>query len=233
MTVTVTTSWDDGHVLDLRLADLLAGHGLPGTFYIAPRNVEIDAGLRLSAEQMRELADRFEIGGHTLNHVRLPSVPLDVADAEIRDGKAFLEDILQVTVDSFCYPGGAYGREHVGLVRRAGFTVGRTVKRWVTAEPADLLQVGTTAHAYRHLKDLGPLARLYRRHPLRAVSRFRNWDDLAIDQFDAIATAGGVFHLWGHSWEVDANHDWERLERVMGHIAGRPGVHYVTNGSLS
>ena len=40
---------------------------------------------------------------------------------------------------------------------------------------------------------------------------------------------GGVYHLWGHSWEVDARGDWGRLERVLGYIAGRPQVAYVAN----
>ena len=31
----VTTSWDDGHRTDLRLADRLAAHALKGTFYVA------------------------------------------------------------------------------------------------------------------------------------------------------------------------------------------------------
>jgi len=34
--VYVTTSWDDGHELDLRLASELAAHGMAGTFYVAP-----------------------------------------------------------------------------------------------------------------------------------------------------------------------------------------------------
>ena len=30
----ITTSWDDGHPLDLRVAELLAKYGLQGTFYV-------------------------------------------------------------------------------------------------------------------------------------------------------------------------------------------------------
>jgi len=231
--VTVTTSWDDGHVLDLRLADLLDAYGLPATFYIAPRNVQIDERLRLSDTQLRQLGSRFEIGGHTLTHVRLPTVPLRTADEEIRLGKSCLEDVVQVKINAFCYPMGDYRPEHVELVRRAGFVVARTVRRWVHTPPNDLLQVGTTAHAYRHLKDLGPLTRRYWRRPPQLVSRFGSWDELAIAQFDQAVATGGVFHLWGHSWEVDANDDWARLTRVVRHIAGRTGIRYVTNGGLA
>ncbi len=30
----ITTSWDDGHPLDFRVAELLSKYGLRGTFYI-------------------------------------------------------------------------------------------------------------------------------------------------------------------------------------------------------
>src|SRR5262249_26496051 len=58
----ITTSWDDGHPLDLRVADLLARHGLRGTFYV-PRTAENPT---MTARQVRELSGTFEVGGHTL-----------------------------------------------------------------------------------------------------------------------------------------------------------------------
>ena len=61
----------------------------------------------------------------------------------------------------------------------------------------------------------------------------RNWDDLAIDMFELIRARGGVFHLWGHSWEIDEQGDWDRLERVLRHVSGRQDVRYVTNGDLA
>src|SRR5919112_349715 len=64
----ITTSWDDGHPLDLRLAELLAKYGLRGTFYvpmIAPNGT-------MTPAQMRELsAAGAEIGAHTLHHAVL------------------------------------------------------------------------------------------------------------------------------------------------------------------
>jgi hypothetical protein len=44
--VFVTTSWDDGHILDHKLASLLHDYRLRGTFYIAPKNVELAQQLR-------------------------------------------------------------------------------------------------------------------------------------------------------------------------------------------
>ena len=228
----VTTSWDDGHVLDLRLADLLAANGLPGTFYVAPRNVELPTRERLSDEATRGLAEAFEIGGHTLNHRRLGHLSPDAAWEEVVTGKAALEQSIGEPVTSFCYPGGVYGPEHPAMIERAGFTSARTVRRWVT-RPTSPFEMATTMHGYRHLVDGPPILRSARGDLRLAARLYMNWDALAIRLFDDVVAGGGVFHLWGHSWEIDRNGDWGRLERVLRHISGHDDVAYVSNSQLA
>ena len=166
--VAVTTSWDDGHALDLRLAELLDRHQVSGTFYVAPENIEIPAADRLSRADLVNLAKRFEIGAHTLTHRRLPGLSDNEARREIVGGKETVESIIGAPVTAFCYPGGQYDPRHVELVCGAGFRVARTVRRFATRLPADLLQMPTTVQAYRHLVD-GPAAARHR--GLSAASR--------------------------------------------------------------
>jgi len=229
--VVVTTSWDDGHRLDEPLAALLAKYAIPATFYIAPRNVEWTRADLLSPAGVRELARRFEIGGHTLSHHRLPTLSDTAARAEIRAGKQDLEDVIGERLTSFCYPGGDYTQTHVQLTADAGFTLARTVRR-STLAPGSPLELDTTVNAYAHRVD-GPLAlRMARWRPLRAARLFRSWDELALAWFERCRQQGGVFHLWGHSWEVEARGDWSRLERVLATIAGHSDVSYLQNRDL-
>jgi peptidoglycan/xylan/chitin deacetylase (PgdA/CDA1 family) len=229
--VIVTTSWDDGHRLDPRLAALLDWYGVAGTFYIAPRNVELDPADRLPASGIRELAERFEIGGHTLTHRRLPQLTDAAAQEEMRVGRQELEDITGTAISSFCYPRGEYTPAHVRLVADTGFTLARTVRR-STLVPGLPLELGTTINAYAHRVD-GVLAlRLARMRPWTATKLYMEWDELAIRWFELCLERGGVYHLWGHSWEVDARRDWARLQRVLEHISGRPGVAYVPNRNV-
>src|SRR5208283_3028025 len=72
----ITTSWDDGHPLDLRMAELLAKYRLTGTFYV-PRSSQKPV---MNPSQIRDLSDSFEIGAHTLEHIAIDSLP----DAEAR-----------------------------------------------------------------------------------------------------------------------------------------------------
>jgi peptidoglycan-N-acetylglucosamine deacetylase len=228
----VTTSWDDGHKLDLRMASELSAHGLPGTFYIAPSCWEIPEEKRLTVGELRELADGFEIGGHTLTHPRLPTIPLDEARNEIVDGKSALEEMIGKPVTSFCYPYGAYGAEHPDLVRTAGFSSARTVERYCTGTPESLFEMGTTIHGYRHLVD-GPQIVRRARSLRHAAGMFRNWELLGRTLFEQTCKTGGIFHLWGHSWEIDVHDDWSRLRAIFEEMASREDVVFVTNGELA
>src|SRR5215475_189864 len=114
--VIVTSSWDDGHKYDLRLARMLQQYGLKATFYVSPRNREWTAGDLLTQNEIRDIGDHFEIGSHTVTHPRLPAIPQSQATREIFDSKAILQDITGQEVNSFCYPGGAYTPIHPRLV---------------------------------------------------------------------------------------------------------------------
>ncbi|MFJ3640251.1 polysaccharide deacetylase family protein [Streptomyces sp. NPDC090108] len=231
--VVVTTSWDDGHRLDPRLADLLDEHGVAATFYIAPRNIEFDAADLLPPSGVRELADRgFEIGGHTLSHQRLPLIPDAAAREEIEAGKSALEDITGGAVTSFCYPRGEYRPVHVRQAAQAGFTFARTVVRGSLGSGRPM-EAATTVNAYAHRVDVPLVLRMAAGHPVKAARLYLNWEELAIHWFELCRREGGVYHLWGHSWEIDERGDWDRLKRVLAHIGGRADVRYVTNGQLS
>ncbi len=229
--VFVTTSWDDGHELDTKMASFLADHGCPGTFYVSPRSHEIPPKRRISNSELLELSGRFEVGCHTLTHPHLTRLSPSDAVREITDGKRAIEDVLGRTVSSFCYPYGAYDPTHVEMVRAAGFRVGRTTRRFSVAVSSDPLQMATTTHAARYRRDLGRAAR-HIVSPRQAIRMWRDWDVLALDAFEEAYAAGGVIHIWGHSWEVEENGDWQRLSRLLTELAARDDVTMLTNGEL-
>src|SRR5436189_5212479 len=81
----ITTSWDDGHPLDLRVAELLAKYGLQGTFYV-PQTA--DTGT-MTATQIRELGSTFEIGAHTMHHLDFTAATEQQVRAELNESKAW------------------------------------------------------------------------------------------------------------------------------------------------
>src|SRR5689334_4264533 len=90
--VLVTTSWDDGHPLDLRTAALLVTHGLKGTFYVP---VEYRRRPVLSRPQLEDLLVMgMEIGSHTMTHPVLTELDENEIFQEFDDSKKRLEDML-------------------------------------------------------------------------------------------------------------------------------------------
>lgn len=229
----VTTSWDDGHRFDLVTASVLQRHGMTGTFYVSPRNRETPARDRLTAAELRTLAETHEVGSHTLTHPRLTDVSDGEAAREIEDGKRELEDTLEGEVLSFAYPGGAYHRRHVAMVAAAGCTFGRTTQRWVRTRHQDPLRAGTTMHAYRHLRDVAIAAGIATVHVGRATRLLLDWGQLARVMFDRAYADGEVFHIWGHSWEIAAQRDWARLDDFLGYVAAHENIRHVTNRQLA
>ncbi len=230
--VIVTTSWDDGHKLDMRLARLLEKYGLKATFYISPEDREFVADDRLSKQDIKKLHENFEIGAHTMTHPLLPQIETNVAKQEILSSKKWLEELVGHQLSSFCYPAGEYSAEHVKMVENAGFMYARTVRRFSWSEPKKLLEASTTVHAYKHWSDAFLILWFAKLNPAKFYKYLMNWDQLAIALFDYVQKSGGVFHLWGHSWEIDANEDWARLENVFRYIAHKPDVTYMTNKEL-
>jgi peptidoglycan/xylan/chitin deacetylase (PgdA/CDA1 family) len=230
--IIVTTSWDDGHLLDLKLATLLKKYALKGTFYVSPKNREFASKDLLSDTEIKELSSDFEIGAHTMTHPRLSTLSVIDAYKEIIESKRYVEQVVGKPVVSFCYPGGDYTKKNVEQVREAGFRLGRTVRRFFFGPIKNPFETGTSVHAYNHWSDVWDIAVFSHFHPLRFWRYYRHWDELAKAMFDRIAISGGIFHLWGHSWEIEKNHHWSALENVFRHISRRTGVAYRTNGEL-
>ncbi len=215
----MTTSWDDGHPLDFRVADLLAKYGLRGTFYI-PLACEHEV---LTAPQVGDLATNFEVGAHTLHHVDLTATSDAVAKTEIAGSRHAIEAITGKACNSFCFPKGRFRRRHLEIVKDAGFAAARTVELFSLEAPNNangLALIPTTVQAFSHtpLTYWKNCAKRFKIKNLQHLIEFRttkDWASLAIRMLERASKCGGVFHLWGHSWEVEKAGQWQCLERVF------------------
>ncbi len=228
--VVVTTSWDDGHALDGRLADLLDRRGVHGTFYVPLRNPERPV---LLPPDLRTLSKRFEIGAHTGSHVNLTKLRPDELWSEVREAKMELEALLGHRVTAFCYPGGKFSRRARAAVARAGFTAARTTMalRWDWG--IDPLLLPTSLQVYPHTRLT------HARHAVKEgnwqgganfvrLGAGRDWVGLALRLLELAVTTGGWWHLWGHSWEIEELGAWRQLDDVLAE-AGSCGARKVTN----
>jgi peptidoglycan/xylan/chitin deacetylase (PgdA/CDA1 family) len=231
----VTVSVDDGHSTDLQTAELLSRYGIAATFYVPVKNPEREV---LTKQQIRELASRFEIGGHTLNHVALKPLPFERAWAEVHDGKTCMEDIIGQPLISFCYPRGKFDRQSIGLVQKAGFLGARTCLLNLHDFPRNPFLWGVSTHACWHSRMIQVRHALLEGNLAGAGNFFRvykgvtDWERQFLHALDHIEVHGGIAHLYLHSWEIDANGQWQKLDAVFRSIAGRKNLRFVSNGDL-
>lgn len=233
----VTTSWDDGHPLDFRVAELLAKYGLTGTFYV-PRRAETKV---MSEVHLRELGLQFEIGAHTVDHVYLDSVPPGQANYQIAESKRWIEATTGTNCRLFCFPGGKFRTEHLRMAREAGFSAARTAELLSLDLPrvrGPITLIPTTLQAFPHKWTayvrngvrrgrLTPLMRLW------PGCRAQDWTGLAKMLAVRALARNGVFHLWGHSWEIHQNDLWRELEVVLAFLGSlKKSVQVRTNSGL-
>jgi peptidoglycan-N-acetylglucosamine deacetylase len=221
----VTTSWDDGHPLDLRIAGLLFRYGIPGTFYI-PRCSQRPV---MDAASVRSLAQAFEVGAHTITHRTLTTLPLDTAAAEIRDSRRWVEDVTGRACTMFAPPGGKFRRAHLNIAEDAGLRGFRTVELLHCGWPRrhrGLAVVPTTLQVFEHPAAAyirNALRRARISNLLRFVRHARGAGliDTLAALLEAVIQSGGVLHLWGHSWEIEECGNWDALESMLAAIADR------------
>jgi peptidoglycan/xylan/chitin deacetylase (PgdA/CDA1 family) len=230
--IIVTTSWDDGFALDIRIAELLEKYKLGGTFYVPINNPQREV---MNSSMLLEISKRHEIGGHTVNHTFLNTVDWNVANYEVTECKAILEEKLGKTIYAFCYPGGKYSRRDIQIVKDAGFLFGRTTKLLYTGIDTSQQLMHTGMQAYNHsnavlirhcMKNLYLLPTFeyclfYKNH--------KNFKVLAEDMLRKLLLDGGVFHLWGHSWEIEKYGLWKELEEVMKILSFHKEISYTNN----
>jgi hypothetical protein len=215
----ITTSWDDGHPLDLRVAELLAKYGLRGTFYV-PMSAE---SVRMTLPQLRELSENFEVGAHTLHHIDLTAATEQHAWQEIADSRAWIENSTGQSCSMFCPPCGRFYYHHLELIRKAGFSgcrVGELLSLDYPRPKTGLKLLPTTVQAHPH-RLMAYVRNVCRRVAFRNLwlyltrGRTTDWTRLARSLLTRALECGGVFHLWGHSWEVEQSGQWQQLEEVL------------------
>lgn len=236
MLAKVTTSWDDGHSGDPRLAELLASKGMVGTFYWTVDHPEFSYP---GPSETRDLLDMgMEIGSHTMTHPDLTALEKDQVKWELEESKSILEDYVQRPIRTFCYPSGYFNRSVRDAVMAAGYDLARTTESFRVTAGSDPLLVPVTVQVYPHG------AKTHLKHSVRRgnLVGLANWllrlrgttdlDSIVSQALARVRANGGVLHIWGHSWELERFELWDVLERLLDSVAHHDDVEYVTNDAL-
>jgi len=229
----VTTSWDDGHPLDVRLAKLLSSYGILGTFYVPLNNGAFPI---MAAEQIRSLKTiGMEIGSHTETHPVLTKLSRDQVLHELIKSKRILENISGEPVVSLAYPKGKFNSTIPPWVAAAGYKLARTTVAFRTEVQFAPLSMPVSFQFFPHPRIVHLRHALKERNLRGIVNWYRFWwmesDLINLSELvlEHVLEYGGILHIWGHSWEIEEFGLWGLLEAVFSRVANQRGVLYLTN----
>jgi len=212
----LTFSFDDGNEDDVRLVEIMNRYGLKGTFNLNSGSLTTTSSWKYCGEKdvrhlnyfdYPNLYDGHEIAGHSYTHPHLEQLDKATLDNQIRLDKKILEHLYNCRIRGMAYPFGTYNQDVVMALEENGIEYCRTIKATYRFDlPEQPLIWNPTCH-FRDLK-IGRLAEEF----LKAESR----EDL-------------LFYIWGHSYELMTEEDWNSFEEFCTMISGCADVCYYTN----
>ncbi len=128
---TIVITFDDGFENNLDAVEALIDREMLATWFIVTGAVGQvphwedsgrPKGRILGGSNLRDMrAAGMEIGSHSVNHCKLPTLTDSQLALEVTQSKCTLEDILASPVKSFAYPYGAWDERCEIAVARAGY----------------------------------------------------------------------------------------------------------------
>lgn len=214
----LTLSYDDGVEQDIRLLRIMKQYGLKGTFNINS-GLYVKEGTfypenhihrRMTEKQITEafLNSGQEIAVHSYTHPFLEQLPSAMMIKEIIEDREKLEEQFGTIVRGMAYPFGTWNEEVISALKSCGIVYARTVESTYDFKiPVDWMKLPATCHHNTpRLMELG--------------SKFVE---------DKVTRAPYLFYLWGHSYEFEAQNNWNVIEDFAKYVGYKEDIWYATN----
>lgn len=211
----ITFSFDDGVSQDERLVALMEKYGLKGTFNLNTgiqdesnsfklNGIKIE---RMNQEGLEELYRGHEIAVHGHKHIDLTLCSELELEEELLLDAENIKEIYGTYPVGMAYPYGKYNDSVEKFLRKMGIVYARGTNSSYGFECGDnMLEYAPTCH----FED----ERLF---------------SLAEEFLKLPNDKTALFYIWGHSYELDMNRSWDRLEKFFDMISGKEEIFYGTN----
>jgi len=208
-------TYDDGVEQDARFVALLNRLGMKGTFnlnsellkngftWVHPNGMSVK---RLSADMVTNLYQGHEVACHTLTHPNMEGLPKEKILWELGMDRYFLQELFGREIHGFAVPFDHYSDLIEECVRECGFTYAR-----ISEESRDYV----------------PGQELYR----QKAGIFHLADDLDayVDGFLHTNIELAFGQIVGHSYDLDAENMWQKMEALLWKIKSDSDVLPVTH----
>ncbi len=222
----VTFSYDDGVRQDIRLAALLAAHGMKGTFNVNSGLVAAaPGGDKLTWGQIEEhiLGSGHEAAVHGEYHLAPGTNSTLTGLRDALNCREQMEEKLGRIIRGMAYP-------NSGVTRFTGGSDYETVRRYLqNIGIAYARTLGGDNNAFLLPEDWYRwMPTAHHNHP-QALTWAREFAALEVNALYCDSRWPRLFYLWGHSYEFDRDGGWERIEALCGILGGGNDTWYATN----
>ncbi len=210
-----TVSYDDGVTQDVRFVELLNKYGIKGTFNL---NSELmrrefewvhESGLvikRLPPGAVLHLYDGHEVASHSLTHPYFEGKPREFILHEMGKDRENLRGLFDREVSGFAAPFDYWSPEMADAARECGFEYARISEMSLSyAPPEDLY------------------------HWRPGIFHLDEGLDSFVDGFLDTDTDLALCQIVGHSYDLDAENMWGRMEDIFRRVSAAPDVAFMTN----
>ena len=203
-------TYDDGVLQDVRFVELLNRYHLKGTFNLNSALAENEfewtheSGLvvkRLKTEGIVSLYSGHEVASHTLTHPYMDGLTREAILHELSADKANLEKLFGREIKGFAVPFSFYSDLIEACVKECGFEYARISEESYSFAPQydEYHWRATVFHCCDALEEL--------------AQRFIETDEEL-----------AVFQIVGHSYDLDVENKWERMERIFAAISNQADI---------
>ena len=203
-------TYDDGVLQDIRFVGLLNKYNLKGTFNLNSGLLENEfewthqSGCvvkRLSKEKAVSLYEGHEIACHTLTHPYMDDLSESEILHELQKDKANLEKLFKREIKGFAVPFDYYSELIESCVKQSGFSYAR---------------ISEESHSFIPQTDY---------YKWKAtVFHTDSEPEKLTQQFLETNENLAVFQIAGHSYDLDIENLWDRVENVFVQISSQKNI---------
>ncbi len=200
-------SFDDGTPNDERLVSLLNHYGIKASFHLNAGMIPLDGQIgpqdRLPLNRLQNLYTAHEVAAHGYMHPDLTTLKEHEIREEIEKDIQGLNAYFKQTTLGFAYPFGTFNAMVIDVLRKTPLVYARTIRDTHRFDlPKDPLLLDPTCH----INDERLLG--------------------LAQAFMEKSNEPSFFLVWGHSYELRHEADWERFELFLKRIAHHEDVFY-------
>lgn len=203
-------TYDDGILQDVRFVDLLNQYGLKGTFNLNSGLMETEFAWthesgcvvkRLPKDKVLSLYDGHEVASHTLTHPYMEGKGEVEILRELNQDKKNLENLFGREIKGFAVPFDYYSDVIEDCAKSCGFAYARISEESLSFKPQRDYHrwKATVFHLDSSLEEL--------------THRF-----IAADEELAL------FQIVGHSYDLDTENMWDKMENIFAEISRQDDI---------